>query len=90
VAVRPAAGFKADNGAAEGDEVEVEFESDTQKSKIAVRLVNGVPSATVEEGTGDDNRVENREGADDTTVDDSNNGHGSEHKDDHSGKSVRS
>jgi cytoskeletal protein RodZ len=85
VAVRPAAGFRAESEEEDGDEVEAEFESETQKSKITVRLVDGVPSASVDERTGEDDRG----GDDNTTTGNDNKGHGNDHEDDHGGKSGR-
>jgi len=86
-AVRPAAGFRAESEDedGDGDEVEAEFETETQKSKITVRLVNGVPAASVDERTRDDDR----DGDDNITGDDSNKGPGNNHEDDHGGNSGR-
>ena len=84
-AVRPAAGFRAESEDEDGDEVEAEFETETQKSKITVRLVNGVPAASVDERTRDDDR----DGDDNITGDDSNKGPGNDHEDDHGGNSGR-
>jgi hypothetical protein len=90
VAVRPAAGFRAENEGGDGDEVEAEFESVTHNSKITVRLVNGAPSVSVRERD-DDDRVSDDNGDDDNSGhgggsdDSSNSGHGSESNDDHGG-----
>jgi len=89
VAVRPAAGFRAENQEADGDEVEAEFESQVHNSKITVRLVNGSPSASVMERdddnrSGDDNSSDDRSGRDDSDRS-GNSGHGSERDDDHGG-----
>ncbi|MEO8693382.1 MAG: hypothetical protein ABI658_07680 [Acidimicrobiales bacterium] len=81
VAVRPAAGFGAENEGGDGDEVEAEFESTTHNSKITVRLVNGTPSVSIRER--DDN---DRVGDDNSGGDDSNRGHSSESTDDHGGR----
>lgn len=65
VAVRPAAGFRTENEEQEGDEIEAEFESAAHNSKITLRLVNGVPTASVRER--DDNA---RIGDDNSSADD--------------------
>jgi len=75
VAMRPAAGFLAEDEESEGDEVEAEFESAAHNSKITVRLVNGAPSVSVRE----------RDDSDRVGDDNSNSGHGSESNDDHGG-----
>ena len=79
VAVRPAAGFRAESEDDDGDEVEAEFETEALKSKITVRLVNGVPAASVDERTRDDDR----------DGDDSIKGSGTDTEDDHGGSSGR-
>ena len=84
LAVRPAAGFRAESEDEDGDEIEAEFETETLKSEITVRLVNGVPAATVDERTRDDDR----DGDDNITGDDSNKGPGNNHEDDHGGNDT--
>ena len=86
VAVRPAAGFRTENEEQEGDEIEAEFESGAHNSKITVRLVNGVPTASVRERDDDDRIGDDNSGHDDGTDDNSNSGHGSESNDDHGGR----
>ena len=62
-----------ENEEQEGDEIEAEFESGAHNSKITVRLVNGLPTASV------------RERDDNDRIGDDNSGHGSESNDDHGG-----
>ena len=81
VAVRPAAGFRTQNEEQEGDEIEAEFESGAHNSKITVRLVDGVPTASVRERDDNDRIADDNSSADDN----SNSGHGSESNDDHGG-----
>jgi len=75
----------------EGDEIEAEFESGAHNSKITVRLVNGVPTASVRERDDndrigdDDSSADDNSGHDDGTDDNSSGGHGSESNDDHGG-----